>query len=63
MKNNNILEKQKELEKELIEDSKLEKEFLFKKYKTSFEGLSIVDIEEKQEIFGKKYHLFHNREM
>ena len=53
MKNNNILEKQKELEKELIEDSKLEKEFLFKKYKTSFEGLSIVDIEEKQEIFGK----------
>ena len=53
MKNNNILEKQKELEKELIEDSKLEKESLFQKYKTSIEGVSIVDIEEKQEMFGK----------
>ena len=53
MTNNNILEKQKELELELREDSKLEIKELLKKYKTSLNGLSIVEIEEKQEIFGK----------
>ena len=53
MKNNNILERQKELEKELRDDSVLETKKLFEKYKTSMEGVSVVDIEEKQEEFGK----------
>ena len=50
MKKTNIQERQKELEKELLEDSKLDVKKLFEKYKTSYEGISIVDIEEKQDI-------------
>ena len=53
MKNNNILERQKELEAELKEDSAMEINLLLEKYKTSLEGLSIVEIEEKQEEYGK----------
>ena len=53
MKSNNIIERQKIIEKELKENSKLDVEKLFQKYKTSKEGLSIVDIEEKLEEFGK----------
>ena len=53
MKNNNILERQKELEEELKKDSVLEINKLLEKYKTSLEGLSIVEIEEKQAEYGK----------
>lgn len=53
MKNNNIIERQKILEKNLREDAKLSLKELFEKYETSDEGLSVVNIEEKQEKFGK----------
>ncbi len=53
MKKNDILEKQKELEKNIREDAKLEKEKLLEKYNTSYEGLSVVDIDEKLEEFGE----------
>ena len=53
MKKNNILEKQKILENNLKEDSLLNINMLFEKYSTSYEGLSIVDIEEKQKKYGK----------
>lgn len=53
MKNNNITEKQKLLEKNLKEDAKLNIKKIFEKYETSTEGLSVVDIEDKQERFGK----------
>ena len=53
MKNNNIIQKQKDLEKELSDDAKLSIEDIFKKYETSYEGLSVVNIEEKLDEFGK----------
>ena len=53
MKKNNIAERQKILEKELIEDAKLELDELFEKYDTSYNGLSIVDIDDKLEEYGK----------
>ena len=53
MKNNNIIEKQKELEKELRKDAKMNVSELLKKYKTSYEGLSIVNIEDKIAEFGR----------
>ena len=53
MKNNNILEKQKELEKELRVNSTLNLKELFEKLKTSYEGLSVVNIDEMLEEYGK----------
>ena len=49
----NILEKQKLLEHEIVEDAKMEADALLKKYNTSLEGISIVEIEEKLEEYGK----------
>ena len=53
MKNNYVIEKQKEIERILRESSILKTDKLFEQYKTSYEGLSVVDIEEKQEEYGK----------
>jgi len=53
MKKDNILEKQKAVEKELMENSKMKVEDLFKKLKTSYEGISIVDVEDRIEEYGK----------
>ena len=46
-------EKQVAVEKILIEDSKLEKSKLFEKYKTSMEGISVVDIDDRIDEYGK----------
>ena len=53
MKNSAIAERQKKLEEELKSDSKLKVEELFKKYNTSKEGLSIVNIDEMLEEYGE----------
>ena len=53
MKKENILEKQKSVENNLREDSKLEIKKKKKKYKTSEEGISIVEVEERLEEYGK----------
>ena len=53
MKSSTIIQKQKELEKALREDSKLNVNEILKKYETSYEGLSIVNIEEKLDEYGK----------
>lgn len=52
MKKNNIIEKQKELEKSIREDAYLSTDKLLEKYYTSYEGLSVVDIDEKLDKFG-----------
>jgi len=51
--NKGSLEKQKLVEKELRENSKLELNKLFEKLNTSINGISIVDLEDKQEEYGK----------
>jgi len=53
MKDKSITELQKELEKKLYKYSTLDINELFKKYNTSTEGLSIVDIDDKIEEYGK----------
>lgn len=53
MKKYNIIEKQKLLEANLIDDSRMDINKLFEKYQTSNEGLSVVEIDEKLEQFGK----------
>ncbi len=53
MKNNDVNQKHDEITKKLIEDSKLGINELFEKYKTSFEGISIVELEDRLEKYGK----------
>ena len=53
MKNNVVAEKQKILEKELREDSNVEVNELFKKYGTTKEGLSVVEIDDKLDEYGR----------
>ena len=43
----------KNVEKTLIEDSKQKLDVLLKKYGTSLEGISVVDVDEKLELHGK----------
>ena len=50
---NAIKEKQLNVENELKNNAKLSKEELFEKYKTSLEGLSVVNIEEIEDEYGK----------
>ena len=50
---NAIKEKQLNVENELKINAKLSKEELFEKYKTSLEGLSVVNIEEIEDEYGK----------
>ncbi|MCR5187045.1 MAG: magnesium-translocating P-type ATPase [Clostridia bacterium] len=45
--------KQKAVEKKLLEDSKINLEKLFKKYQTSREGISIVEVDDRLEKYGK----------
>lgn len=52
MRNNNIIERQKELERELRENSTLPTEKLFNKYQTSETGLSVVEIDDKLDEYG-----------
>lgn len=53
MRNINITERQKCLEKNLKENAKLKLDKLFEKYETSIEGISVVNVEEKLEEYGK----------
>ena len=53
MKKNNISEKTKVVEKTLRENSKLEEKRLFEKFRTSYEGISIVELDERFEQYGK----------
>ena len=53
MKKNNISEKTKMVEKELRDNSKLEVKKLFEKFNTSYEGISIVELDERLEKYGK----------
>ena len=50
-KNNNV--EYKNVEKMLKENSKLKIEKLLKKYNTSLDGISVVDVEERIEQYGK----------
>jgi len=45
--------KQKAVEKKLLEDSKINLEKLFNKYQTSREGISIVEVDDRLEKYGK----------
>lgn len=53
MKKNNTNEKQNYIENKLKENSKLNLEELFHKFETSIEGISIVNVEEKLQEYGK----------
>ena len=53
IKENKIEEKQKNVEKKLKRYSNLKIEELFKEYKTSYSGLSIVEIDDRIEEYGK----------
>ena len=53
MQSKNNTEKHNEIEKTIIIDSKSELNELLKKYKTSIEGISVVDVEDRLEEYGK----------
>lgn len=53
MKKENINERQKLVEKNLRENSKLEVEKLFEKLGTSYAGVSIVEVEDRLDEYGK----------
>ena len=53
MKTINLNEKQKMIEKKLKDNSKIKVEDLLKKYKTSMEGISVVEVDERIEEYGK----------
>lgn len=53
MKKENINERQKIVERNLRENSKLEVEKLFKKLGTSYAGVSIVEVEDRLDEYGK----------
>ena len=53
MRKENITEKQKAVEKSLRENSTLEINELFKKLRTSYAGISVVDVDDRIEEYGK----------
>ena len=53
MKKENITEKQKIVEKNLKENSNLELNKLFEKLRTSYAGISIVEVDDRIEEYGK----------
>ena len=53
MNRNRGNEKQKNIELSLKEDSELEVSNLFEKYKTSYEGISVVEVEDRIDEYGK----------
>ena len=67
MKNENVIEKQRSVEDSLRKNSMLPVDELFKKFETSNEGVSIVEVEERIEKYGKNTievknnHTFINR--
>lgn len=59
-KKNNTNERQFSVENELKTSAALSQEELFQKYNTSLEGLSVVDIEDIDEKYGKNTIEFGN---
>ena len=55
-----IEDRSKEIELKLKEYGKMDNEEILKKFKTSYEGLSCVEIEEKQDEYGKNILDFKN---
>ena len=55
-----IEDKSKKIELKLKEYGKMDNEEILKKFKTSYEGLSCVEIEEKQDEYGKNILDFKN---
>ena len=53
MKKEIINEKQKLVESNLKENSKLDVEKLFQKFNTSYAGISIVEVEDRLDQYGK----------
>lgn len=53
MKKESLSEKTKIVERSLRENSKLEVEKLFEKYRTSYAGISIVEVEDRLDRYGK----------
>ena len=53
MKKENINEKTKIVERDLRENSNLEVEKLFEKFKSSYSGISIVEVEDRLDEYGK----------
>lgn len=53
MKKNNVSEKTKIVENTLRENSKIDEKKLFEKFQTSYEGISIVELDERFEQYGK----------
>ena len=53
MKKENINERQKLVERNLIENSKTSVEDLFQKYGTSYKGVSIVEVDDRLNEYGK----------
>ena len=52
-KKNSISEKTKSVERTLRENSKLDVKKLFENFRTSYEGISIVDLEDRLDKYGK----------
>ena len=53
MNKETISKKTREVEQILLQDSKMETKKLMEKYRTSIEGISVVDVEERIEEYGK----------
>ena len=53
MVKDNLRERQRELEISMIENSQMELNELYRKYGSSRQGLSVVDIDERLEEYGK----------
>ena len=61
MKKENISEKQKIVEERLRANSKIEVKDLFENFKTSYAGVSVVDIDDRLEEYGKNTIEIKNR--
>jgi len=53
MKKESFKEKQNNIEEKLISESKMELNELLKEYRTSLDGISIIDVEDRIEEYGK----------
>ena len=53
MNKETINKKTREVEQILLQDSKMENKKLMEKYRTSIEGISVVEVDERIEEYGK----------
>ena len=52
-KSRTIKEKQNDIVNKILEDCKIDVDTLFEKYKTSYEGISVVEVDDRIEEYGK----------